>query len=178
MLVSIFSDLKKQLSSALKHKKHPFRYGTLATTGLDGSPHLRTVVLRGFDQEMLTLTIYTDSRSDKIKELSQDPRAEFLFYDSSQFLQLRIKVNLIHDAPSKEIYNQIPEPSKKDYTSIFVPGEEIKAPDAVTYNYDQPNFTELIFQAYELEYLKLKRPNHLRVKFLLNHDWEGSFIAP
>ena len=79
MLDTLLKDAKKQLVSALIHKKHSFRYFTLTTLSLEGSPHSRTVVLRGFDPEKFTFSIYTDSRSDKVKELNKDDRAEFLF---------------------------------------------------------------------------------------------------
>ena len=102
MLDSILRDAKKQLSSALIHKKHSFRYFTLTTLSLDGGPHSRTVVLRGFDPEKLTFSIYTDSRSEKMKELNKDSRAEFLFYDSNQLLQLAVKVNLMISYPLKK----------------------------------------------------------------------------
>jgi len=49
MLSNLLNDSKKQLASALKNKKHPFRYFTMTTIGEDGSPHSRTVVLRGFN---------------------------------------------------------------------------------------------------------------------------------
>ena len=84
MLNNLLNDSKKQLASALKHKKHPFRYFTMTTIAEDGSPHSRMVVLRGFNPDQFTLTIHTDSRSNKVKELLNDPRAEFLFYDSKQ----------------------------------------------------------------------------------------------
>ena len=66
MLSNLLNDSKKQLASALKNKKHPFRYFTMTTIGEDGSPHSRTVVLSGFNPEKFTLTIYTDSRSNKV----------------------------------------------------------------------------------------------------------------
>jgi len=178
MLNSLLDDSKKQLSSALKHKKHPFRYCTLATISLDGTPHLRTVVLRAFDETKFLITLFTDTRSDKIKELANDPRAEFLFYDTHQFLQLRIKVELYETSNAIEQYTQLPEPSKKDYSCVFAPGEPILSPELIRHDYEKGHFTKLVFKAYELEYLKLKRPNHLRAIFLSSEDWKGSFIAP
>jgi pyridoxamine 5'-phosphate oxidase len=48
----------------------------------------------------------------------------------------------------------------------------------IRHDYEKGHFTKLVFKAYELEYLKLKRPNHLRAIFLSSEDWKGSFIAP
>lgn len=178
MLDSLFKDGLKQLANALIHKKRPFRYFTLTTVSLDGSPHSRTVVLRGFDSKKFTFSIYTDSRSEKIKELDNDQRAEFLFYDSNQLLQVTVKASLIDRKVSKVKFENLPEPSKRDYSSIQQPGAAVKAPDSVQYNYNKGHFVELQFQASEIEYLKLKRPNHLRARFYADRTWQGEFLAP
>lgn len=178
MLSNLLNDSKKQLASALKHKKHSFRYFTMTTIGEDGSPHSRTVVLRGFNPDQFTLTIYTDSRSNKVKELLNDSRAEFLFYDSNQLLQLVIKASLIDSKTSEKTYTELPEPMKKDYSSSLGPGTQIAGPDQVEYNYDKGHFTALTFEALQLEYLKLKRPNHLRARFLAKENWQGVFLTP
>jgi pyridoxamine 5'-phosphate oxidase len=178
MLDQLLQESKKQLSSVLKHKKHPFRYFTLTTIALDGSPHSRTVVLRGFDPEKLTLTVYTDKRSSKFEELSNDNRAELLFYDPGQLLQIVIKARLIESTLSDQIYSHLPEPSKKDYCIQPSPGKPIKNPDQVEYFLNQGFLVALKFEATQLEYLKLKRPNHLRAKFLSSKNWEGVFLAP
>ena len=73
MLTSILKECKEQWIKAKHNKKHPFRFFTLATIASEGSPHLRTVVLRDFDSETLSFTIYTDLRSRKVLELEQDP---------------------------------------------------------------------------------------------------------
>ncbi|MGB1113552.1 MAG: pyridoxamine 5'-phosphate oxidase family protein [Flavobacteriaceae bacterium] len=178
MLKALFNDSKKQLVSAIKHKKHPFRYFALTTLASDGSPHSRTVVLRDFDSDAMTLTIYTDFRSTKMKELANDPRAELLFYDSNQLLQLVLKAQLLNSEVSSSHFYQLPEQSKKDYSGKDQPGAIIKGPDKVQYDFEVPHFTLLKFQILQLEYLKLKRPNHLRALFEANDNWSGKFIAP
>ena len=178
MLNTILKDAKKQLSSALVHKKHSFRYFTLTTLSFDGRPHSRTVVLRGFDPEKFIFSIYTDSRSEKIKELNNDSRAEFLFYDRKQLLQLAVKVNLIDIIPSEEKFYDLPDSYKKDYCVIQEPGTHIKGPEEVDYDFDKGYLIELNFKALQIEYLKLKRPNHLRAKFQINKNWEGVFMTP
>jgi hypothetical protein len=178
MLDTLLKEGIKQLTSALVHKKHPFRYFTFTTVSQDGSPHSRTVVLRGFDPEKFIFSIYTDSRSEKIKELNHDQRAEFLFYDPNQLLQLSVKANLVHTKASKEKFESLPEPSKKDYSSVQFPGTFVKAPDSIQYDFEKGHFVELHFVASQFEYLKLKRPNHLRARFYAERAWEGEFLAP
>ena len=110
MLNTILNDTKKQLSSAVVHKKHSFRYFTLTTLSFDGRPHSRTVVLRGFDPEKFIFSIYTDSRSEKIKELNNLNRIlETLSYEKildKGFVILKDKDNkIIKDLNIKKFSN-------------------------------------------------------------------------
>ena len=66
-----FQELKEELQKSLVQKKHPFRYFTLATLGLEKIPRLRTVVLRKITEELM-LTFYTDKRSKKIMHLKEN----------------------------------------------------------------------------------------------------------
>ena len=110
--------------------------------------------------------------------VDHDQRAEFLFYDPNQLLQLSVKVNLVHTKASKEKFESLPEPSKKDYSSVQFPGTFVKAPDRIQYDFEKGHFVELHFVASQFEYLKLKRPNHLRARFYAERAWEGEFLAP
>ena len=177
MLQELFEDCRKQLKAALKHKKHAFRYFTLATQA-GSSPHLRTVVLRDFNPDKLHFTIFTDSRSAKVSELRKNHRAQLLFYDSTRLIQLVVEVKLFSMEENLETYNALPYPTKKDYTSIQSPGSIIKGPDEVDHDSSKEHFLQLEFQAIQLEYLKLKRPNHLRARFSREDGWKGVFVAP
>lgn len=178
MIDQIFDDCKKQLTAALKHKKHAFRFFTLATRNLNGNSNLRTVVLRHFDREQLHFTIFTDARSKKVKELKENSNAQLLFYDSKRMIQLIFKVKMIEIDYDDSIYNSLPDSSKKDYSSIQIPGSKIKGPDQVSYDDSKKHFIKIYFKSLSLEYLRLKRPNHIRAIFNLNNSWEGQFLAP
>ena len=94
-LENILLDCKKQLNGALNHKKHPFRYFTLASISENDTPNLRTVVLREFNANKFQLSIFTDARSKKVKELKLNQNGKFLFYDSSRLIQLILNVKMI-----------------------------------------------------------------------------------
>ena len=70
-LENILLDCKKQLNGALNHKKHPFRYFTLASISENDTPNLRTVVLREFNANKFQLSIFTDARSKKVEKDSK-----------------------------------------------------------------------------------------------------------
>ena len=178
MLEGLFQECNNQWAQVKDSKKHAFRFFTLATISSDGRPHVRTVVLRNFNPKDISFTIYTDSRSQKLQELEQDKRAQLLFYDPKRMLQIIVSVVLLENINEDKIYNDIPEHSKKDYSSIIIPGSKINSPDKLQFNFSKGFFSKLIFKAETIEYLRLKRPNHLRAFFKIEDNWKGTFLVP
>ena len=71
------------------------------------------------------------------------------------------------------------ESSKKDYTTNRAPGTSIKNPDDVGYEPKENYFCPVKLIPNTIEYLRLKRPNHLRVLFSRNDiGWSGDFLVP
>lgn len=178
MLEGLFQECNNQWTQVKDSKKHAFRFFTLATIASDGRPHVRTVVLRNFNPKDISFTIYTDSRSQKLQELEQDKRAQLLFYDPKRMLQIVVSVVLLENINENKIYDDIPEHSKKDYSSIIIPGSKINSPDKLQFNFSKGFFSKLIFKAETIEYLRLKRPNHLRAFFKIEDNWKGTFLVP
>jgi len=178
MLENILQDSKKQLTAALKHKKHPFRFFTLATLQKEGGPNLRTVVLRDFDPDQFLFTLFTDKRSKKVQQLEENPKATGLFYDSNRYIQLVVELEMIEITEDTSQFNNLPEPSKKDYTSTLIPGSPLISPQLVKHDFTRPNFTLIRLKGKSFEYLKLKRPNHIRAYFSSVNNWNGVFLAP
>ncbi len=177
-LENILIDCKKQLTGALNHKKHPFRYFTLASTSKDGTPSLRTVVLREFCADEFSLTIFTDARSKKVEEFKINKWGKFLFYDTSRLVQIILHVKMTEFIDLNNDFKLLPKPSKKDFTSIPKPGTKIQSPEKVKYDYSKDYFRKIIFQAVNLEYLKLARPTHIRAFFSYEDKWKGTYLVP
>ena len=83
------------------------RWVQLASTGRDGTPRVRTLVFRGWagvDQ----LELFSDQRSEKVKELSSDRAAElcWLFPKARQQYRLRGMVQLITPAEQADLCQQ------------------------------------------------------------------------
>ncbi|WP_439153036.1 pyridoxamine 5'-phosphate oxidase family protein, partial [Winogradskyella sp.] len=129
-----------------------------------------------------TLVVYTDLRSKKITHINENTNVSALFYNPKKLTQVTIvgNVELITDPTQLNGYwANISEKSKKDYTTKKTPGTAIKSPDAVEYNFDNPNFCVLKIKPSKIEYLQLKRPNHLRVSFHKEADtFKGQFLVP
>ncbi|MBE9050414.1 pyridoxamine 5'-phosphate oxidase family protein [Nostocales cyanobacterium LEGE 11386] len=66
------------------------RYLQLATVKENGRPANRTVVFRGFLEETNQLKFITDSRSDKVYQIQQQPWAEICWYFPNTREQFRI----------------------------------------------------------------------------------------
>lgn len=176
-----FKELQEELQKGATEIGHPFRYCTLATVGLDNIARLRTIVLRKTTDELM-LTFFTDKRSKKITHIKENKKVSLLFYHPEKLMQLRIEgiAMVNNDLKSKKIFwDAVPEDSKKDYTTSEAPGKEIRNPDVIEYLQDEDNFCVVEIFPFKIEYLKLKRPNHIRVRYSKeDSDWEGQFLVP
>ena len=176
-----WQELNEELQKGIAKKGHPFRYMTLATVGLDDVARLRTVVLRKLT-ENLDLTIYTDKRSKKVTHIKENNKVSLLLYHPKKLVQVKIegKAKIIEDAGIlKKYWSGIQPNSRKDYITKNAPGSVIKNPDLVNYKDDEHHFCIIEIEPFKIEYLQLKRPNHLRVRFSKNKDnWEGDFLVP
>ena len=159
MTKDIFKELQTELALGVTKKGHPFRYFTLAT--LENSiPQQRTVVLRKFT-ESSRLTIYTDSRSKKISQITKNSMVSGLFYHPKKMIQLKIegKASIETDKEQlKKFWSGIPTNSRKDYTTLHAPGTEISSPDNISYDVSAEHFCIVHIDITAIEYLRLKRP--------------------
>jgi|TARA_R110002110_G_scaffold281011_11_gene495604 pyridoxamine 5'-phosphate oxidase len=173
-------EAKLELINGHSKKRHPFRYFVLATNE-NGQPKQRTVVLRKTLSD-LSLVFYTDSRTQKIKDIQNNSEFSALFYHPKKLLQIRVegKAELITDQEQIATYwHTIQEASRKDYTVNIAPGTPIKNPDDIHYESKENYFCPVKLVPNTIEYLRLKRPNHLRILFSrIDTGWSGEFLAP
>jgi len=171
---------KREIINGYAKRRHPFRYFWLATLS-NGSVRQRTVVLRKLVDDF-SLLVYTDARSQKVKDIQQDPRVSAIFYHPKKLLQLQFQATtelITEPNELKGYWGNIPEASRRDYTTSASPGTPISNLDAVSYNEDQPNFCIIKLVPHTIEYLELRRPNHLRILFQKKeNDWKGQFLVP
>ena len=181
MLDQILTDCKHELINGYAKRKHPFRYFTLATSDSNGIRQ-RTVVLRKL-QDDFTILFYTDARTPKVQSIQENSNVSALFYHPKKLLQIQItgQARIVEDSNRlKQYWNNIGEHSRKDYITKLVPGSEIKNPDHVGYNPEDHHFCAIEINPTTIEYLQLKRPNHLRPRFHKDEKGEcsGQFLTP
>ena len=179
MLQEIFEDLKGEMKLGYLKKKHSFRYVYLATIA-DGIPHQRTVVLRDVIKDKNPI-IYTDARSNKVEELKANSNASLIMYNHKKLMQITLtgRMNMIENGDYyDDCWSRIQGNSQKDFITEKAPGTPIKNPDEVDYKDNEHHFMILELVPDQIEYLQLKRPNHIRAIFKAEDDWQGQFLNP
>ena len=175
----IFSELVKGASK----KKHPFKNVVLTTVN-EKTPMSRWVVFRKLTPEQ-NLLIYTDSRTEKIKDLRKNSNCGLLFYNNKQGLQIYFNtLSTIHqnNELTKKYWQGIVGTSSENYTTIYPPstpinniGEGHKTDKDLNNNH----FSIIELCPFNMSILQLSRNGHIRANFSkINNKWEGSFIVP
>ncbi len=77
----------------------------LGTASKEGVPSVRMVLLKGFDKD--GFIFYTNLKSQKSKELKENPNASMCFHWKSLLRQIRIvgKLNLVDDKTADDYYS-------------------------------------------------------------------------
>lgn len=178
----IWKSIVHELHRGALDPKHPFRYVNLGTIGKMG-PEVRTVVIRSVSQE-LDFVVYTDSRSEKVAELTANPTATLHFYHPGKRVQVRIKAKTeLHtqDKMTKAFWLNVQGDAQKAYTSTLAPSSPITTPEE---GFDWPEmmddrfFTVLKLIPESIEALQLNALQHFRIQFIKKENWKGQWIVP
>ena len=175
----IWQSIKHELHRGALDPKHPFRYVNLGTTG-ENFPQVRTVVLREVTQE-LDFLVYTDFRSEKVKEIQACPKVALHFYHPKKMLQIRVEamaeIHFQNDL-SEQHWEKIPDPRKPEYTGSLAPGTPVPHPDLGWDLGEKSFFTVLKISSQRIEALQLSKDGHLRIQFEKANDWKGQWLVP
>lgn len=176
----ILQQVKNELANGCVKKRHPFRYFTLGTLKND-RPRQRMVVLRKIRSDF-GLLFYTDSRSCKVGELKKNPNVSALFYHPKKMMQLQITGEAFFEQDKdtlKKVWCSIPIHARRDYTTTMPPGYELGDLDNLEYHVDQNFFCMIIIRPLQIDYLKLDKPYHQRVRFQKSDDgWSHTQLVP
>ena len=175
----VFSELRNGIS----RKKHPFKNVVLTTVN-EKTPMSRWIVFRKLTLEN-NLLIYTDSRSEKVKNLRINTNGGLLFYNNKQGLQIHFStVTTIHqnNELTKKYWQGIAGTSSENYTTIHPPSLPINNIDdgqKIDKNLNDKYFSILELCPISMSILQLSRYGHIRASFnKTNNEWIGSFIVP
>lgn len=184
IIESVWDELNKAATS-----RSPFNFLQLATSGLDGAPQLRTIVLRRCNAEKGTLSFVTDIRSPKVTEIRHEPRVALVGFDPQRSLQLRLsgKALLVEDAQERhDIWESLRDRTLLLFAAPFAPGTPIDATATAIEAARQREpvdafrqFTLVTVTLSRLEWLDLSRETHMRFAFdRIDNSWRGTRLAP
>lgn len=157
----------------------PARHIALATTAPDGTPELRTVVLRAADRTTATLDIHTDLRSAKVAALRHTPTAQTLVWDPRARLQIRATGTaiILTGEDAAPLWARVPEASRPAYGATPPPGTPIPEALAYTHTDGAAAFAVIRLTLTTLDLLHLG-DSHRRARFDRADDWRGQWLSP
>jgi 3-hydroxyisobutyrate dehydrogenase len=179
----IFEDIKRNLTRAVKDRKHTFHTPVFCNVDNENSIESRVVVLRQFDTLNMVLNFHTDFRSPKILGLQQNNNSLLVFYDHKLKIQLRIKTTSTINNQNKvtqEMWEQTKLFSRKCYLTEKAPSSSTNLPeDGIDQSLGgrEPtieesergykNFTVVQNQIQQIDWLYLAASGHRRLKLIL-----------
>ena len=168
----------KVLENAIENSRNLFHTPVLSTLS-DSKINSRVIVLRGVDPEKRALRIHTDSRSRKIKDISENSDATLLGYDPGLKIQLKLHGSIdthYQDKIADLAWRDSQEMSKVCYSVSESPGKKIDDPrnydvdsENININEGYKNFAVINFHFNSLEFLYLRSSGHRRSI----HVWEA-----
>ena len=164
-------------------KRISARWIQLSTVGLDDSPRVRTVVFRGWSKKY-EMKIFTDKRSEKIKELEKNNNVEICWLFPKAKCQFRFRgIAKIDISEEAQISWESLSPYSKSLWKWPLPGSKYK----VNLSYPNEiedgtpiseNFILLNIDIFEVDQLLLQKPIHIRKCWRRNNNWIEERINP
>jgi len=157
----------------------------LATNDQERGAQVRTLVWRGFTEANHHLLMATDLTTDKVAQLTVDPRAQILWYFTQAREQFRLSGNVVCldlNAPSQEqrnaVWARLSSRAKHSFLLTKM-GEEGKGANTLSHTETPPiNFAVLELQVSEVDYLNIRSEPHCRTQYqLIKGVWCAKTVA-
>ena len=193
-LDKIYLKIWDLLEDGLKNRNSPFHIPVFIS-GNQNKFDGRIVVLRGVDKKEKKIWFHSDIRSNKIKILRLNSQGNFLFYDKSEKIQLRIssyiKINYKNET-TKKSWKKTSLMSRQCYLGVNAPGVNSNEPtsgltkniDNLKYSLEESengyqNFCVIETFIETIEWLYLAAKGHRRAYFnLKNNSLEKKWLIP
>ncbi len=182
-LTEVFSNVSHELHRGALDRNHPFRFVSLSTVA-GSHANSRLVVLRQVLED-LSCVFFTDKRSQKISDLSDNSEATLLFWHAGKKVQVSVRGSVVvhnENKVAREYWSGISIDGRKAYGSTLSPGSRVDRPELA---HDWPSeigsefFSVIVVRASEMDVLQLHKLSHYRAQFkFVNNDWLGSWVVP
>ena len=193
-LDEVYLKIWKLLNEGLRNRDASFHIPVFVC-GEKNKFDSRIVVLRGVSETEKKIWFHSDIRSNKVKVLKSNSEANFLFYDKSEKVQLRIngvsKINYKNDI-TLDSWKKTAHMSRQCYLGDKAPGSDVAvATSGLTENVDNLKYTieesEIGYENFcvietyikSIEWLYLAAKGHRRAYFSLkNNSLEKKWLIP
>ena len=174
-------------------RKHPFYTPVFCTLSPTLHPRSRTLVLRNVIRPQAELWCYTDRRSQKALDVTQNPTVAWTFWAPKPQIQVNVSgsTRWLAEPQAQDLFLSMPQHSRKAYATLSAPGHPQEVPDSglpenwedrslTETNYAAKNFGVLITEMSSMEVLKLSRDGHQRLLGTMqsNKDWHLDWLIP
>jgi len=163
----------------------PFTLGFLGTTGPDGGPRVRAVIIRDVDPTAGHVMVATNALSRKVAEVHHQPLVALTLYDDDRGVQLRILGNaevVSDESERRRAWERFSPSSRHLYASRLVPGTPRPDQPLDTLDDDataMERFAWLRIDMTDLEWLDVSGDPHIRWQFIRDgSSWRGQEIIP
>jgi len=158
----------------------PRLFVTIATTDENGMPQLRKVALRGQSRAAGEVQVFTDKRSIKVHEITQNPKSAVLAWDPAHQVQIRLTghARVETGKPLEEVWAALPPAARLSYSHMPAPGSPIEAGGAYSQTPDLAYFARITLTIDAIDYVNLADNGHRRAVFLRTDGWQGAWRSP
>ncbi len=184
ILDEILAHVWSYVEEAVHGRENAMTTPVFATDG----PGARTVALRAFDSSQRSLSFHTDVRSEKVKQIGDNPRARWVAWDADLSQQFQFcGSTTVHtaDAFADEMWASQPEENLGFYYKSLRPGEPIDSPvscidrDVVSEEEARENFAAVRTVVDEITWLHLHPEIEYRARFAWDGEaFRGEWIVP
>ncbi|WP_295880554.1 pyridoxamine 5'-phosphate oxidase family protein [uncultured Thiohalocapsa sp.] len=179
----------QRLGRGAADRRSGFHTVQLASIGLDGTPRVRTVVLRGVDRAARQLRVHTDRRSPKFAELAERPPVEVCAYDPRSKIQIRVRgrADLATAEAADAPWAATQPGSRACYRAPAAPGAPVDDPRLLDPAPAPPadaeagreHFSVVLVTLAHIDWLYLAARGHRRACFEWHEGrWRGAWLAP
>ena len=169
----------QRLSRGVADRRSDARHVSFATVSPDGLPEVRTVVLRAARQSSAMVEVHTDAASAKITALATQPHAQLMIWDERTKLQIRMsaRVEVLGGAAVADVWNRVPELSRRSYGKAPEPAAPIDHPHAYEVLSDPSAFRVVRCHLETIDLVELGEV-HRRAVFARDTNWAGQWLVP
>ena len=159
--LAFVDDALAALERSVRDREGDLRNVQLATVSPDGTPSLRTLVLRGFERSPPCAEVHSDARAAKVRDIAACDTVALLAWSAADHLQLRFTGTArLHreDELARARWDRLPPAARAPYGLLADAGTPIDDPASQPHLPDAQRFARFVVVRVALTGLDVLRP--------------------